>query len=70
MNGRDLALDRMLVELGANRALLESEQAAARALRVESEQAREEYRVKLARLQERRDKLFGEMRRELDAPSW
>jgi len=57
----------MLSELAANRALLESEQAAAAALRAESEQAREEYRNKLARLQERRDKLFGEMRRELDA---
>lgn len=66
LDREDRRLDRMLVELGANRALLESEQAAARALRVESEQAREEYRVKLARLQERRDKLFGEMRRELD----
>lgn len=63
----DRRLDRMLAELAASRALLESEQSAAAALRAESEQAREEYRGKLARLQERRDKLFGEMRSELDA---
>jgi DNA mismatch repair protein MutS2 len=35
-------------------------------MRAESEQTRAEYRTKLARLQERRDKLFGDMRRELD----
>jgi len=66
LDREDRRLDRMLSELAANRALLESEQAAASALRVESEQAREEYRTKLARLQDRRDKLFGDMRRELD----
>ncbi len=66
LDREDRRLDRMLSELAANRALLESEQAAATALRAESEQARDEYRTKLARLQERRDKLFGEMRRELD----
>ena len=67
LNLEDRRLDRMLSELAANRALLESEVATAAQLRVESEQAREEYRDKLARLQERRDKLFGEMRGELDA---
>ncbi|MEM9176407.1 MAG: Smr/MutS family protein [Myxococcota bacterium] len=67
LDREDRRLDRMLAELAASRALLESEQAAATTLRVESEQAREEYRTKLARLQERRDKLFGEMRSELDA---
>lgn len=66
LNREDRRLDRMLAELGATRALLESEKTAAEALRAESEQAREEYRTKLSRLQERRDKLFGEMRRELD----
>jgi len=66
LDREDRQLDRMLSELAANRALLESEKDAAIALRVESEQAREEYRSKLARLQQRRDKLFGEMRRELD----
>lgn len=66
LDREDRRLDRMLTELGASRALLESEQIAAKALRAESEQVREEYRKKLARLQERRDKLFGDMRRELD----
>lgn len=66
LDREDRQLDRMLSELAANRAMLEAEQTAAKALRVESEQAREEYRQKLARLQERRDKLFGDMRQELD----
>lgn len=66
LDREDRRLDRMLAELAASRATLEAEQMAATNLRVESEQAREEYRTKLARLQERRDKLFGEMRRELD----
>jgi DNA mismatch repair protein MutS2 len=66
LDREDRQLDRMLSELGATRATLESEQTAARALRLESEQIRDEYRSKLARLQERRDKLFGEMRDELD----
>ena len=66
LDREDRRLDQMLAELGANRALLESEQFAAEAMRAESEQTRAEYRTKLARLQERRDKLFGDMRRELD----
>ena len=66
LDREDRRLDQMLSELAASRALLESEKAAAASLRAESEQAREEYRGKLARLQERRDKLFGEMRGELD----
>ncbi|MAG32935.1 MAG: hypothetical protein CL908_18820 [Deltaproteobacteria bacterium] len=66
LDREDRRLDRMLAELAASRVLLDSEQTAAEALRAESEQVREEYREKLARLQERRDKLFGEMRRELD----
>ena len=66
LDREDRRLDRMLSELSAARAMLEAEQAAATALRVESEEIREEYRAKLARLQERRDQLFGEMRGELD----
>jgi len=66
LDREDRRLDRILSELASSRALLESEKMAAEVLRAESEQAREEYRTKLARLQERRDKLFGEMRRELD----
>ncbi len=66
LDREDRRLDRMLSELASSRALLEAEKLAAQTLRTESEQAREEYRTKLARLQERRDKLFGDMRRELD----
>ncbi len=66
LDREDRRLDRMLSELSAARAMLEAEQAAASALRAESEEIREEYRTKLARLQERRDQLFGEMRSELD----
>jgi len=66
LDREDRRLDQMLAELGASRAMLESEQRSAEMLRAESEQARAAYREKLARLQERRDKLFGEMRRELD----
>ncbi|MFP6655481.1 MAG: endonuclease MutS2, partial [Myxococcota bacterium] len=66
LDQEDRQLDQMLSELGASRALLESEKTAAKALRAESEQIREEYRTKLAQLQQRRDKLFSEMRSELD----
>jgi DNA mismatch repair protein MutS2 len=66
LDREDRRLDRMLTELSATRASLEAEKQAARELRLEGEQARETYRAKLARLQERRDKLFGEMRQELD----
>jgi len=58
----DRRLDLMLAELAASRAQLEREREEARHLRVESETARSEYREKLERLQERRDKLFAEMR--------
>jgi DNA mismatch repair protein MutS2 len=66
LDREDRRLDRMLAELAASRALLETEQSAAKRVRLEGEQAREEYRAKLARLQDRRDKLFEEMRRELE----
>jgi DNA mismatch repair protein MutS2 len=62
----DRRLDRMLTELGASRAALERERAEAERLRAEGEAARDEYRTKLERLQERRDRLFGELRADLD----
>ncbi len=62
----DRQLDRMLAELAASRATLESEQEQVARLRAESEASRDEYRVKLERLQERRDKLFAVMRDDLD----
>ena len=62
----DRRLDRMLVELSASRAALEREQREAARTRVESEAARAEYRTKLERLQERRDKLYRSLRDDLD----
>ncbi len=66
LDREDRRLDRMLSELGASRAALEAEQREAAATRVESESIRDEYRAKLERLQERRDKLFLSMRDDLD----
>jgi DNA mismatch repair protein MutS2 len=66
LDREDRRLDRMLSELGASRAALESEQREVKATRAESESIRDEYRVKLERLQERRDKLFVAMRDDLD----
>ncbi len=62
----DRRLDRMLTELSTSRAALERERSEATRLRAESEASRNEYRSKLERLQERRDKLFEEMRGDLD----
>ena len=62
----DRRLDRMLAELAASRLMLERERSEATRLREESEAARDQYRSKLERLQARRDKLFGEMRRDLE----
>lgn len=62
----DRRLDRMLAELSASRASLERERSEAMRLRTESEVARSEYREKLERLNARRDKLFQEMRDDLD----
>lgn len=62
----DRRLERMLSELATSRAQLEQERDEALRLRVESEAARAEYREKLQRLQERRDKLFAEMRNGLE----
>ncbi len=62
----DRQLDRMLTELSTSRAALERERREAEGLRAEGEAARAEYRTKLERLNERRDKLFEEMRHDLD----
>jgi DNA mismatch repair protein MutS2 len=66
LDREDRRLDRMLSELGASRAALEAEQREVTAARAESETIRDEYRNKLERLQERRDKLFLSMRKDLD----
>jgi DNA mismatch repair protein MutS2 len=62
----DRRLDQLLTELQASRATLERERREATQLREESEAARDSYREKLEKLQQRRDKLIGEMRSELD----
>ena len=62
----DRQLDRMLTELATSRMALDEEQRAATRLRAEGEAVRDEYRAKLQRLQERRDKLFHSMREGLD----
>jgi DNA mismatch repair protein MutS2 len=63
----DRQLDRLLVELSANRVALETERREARRLRAETETARDEYRHKLERLQQRRDQLFRSLRDDLEA---
>jgi len=62
----DRRLDQMLAELATSRAALERERSEAARLRALGEAARDEYRAKLERLQERRDQLFAAMRTELD----
>ncbi len=63
----DRRLDQLLTELQASRAALETERREAAQLREESAAARDTYREKLEKLQDRRDKLIAEMRAELDA---
>jgi DNA mismatch repair protein MutS2 len=62
----DRQLDRMLSELQTSRSALERERREAEGLRAEGETVRAEYRAKLERLHERRDKLFDAMRGDLD----
>ena len=66
LDREDRQLDRMLAELSASRATLESEQREATRLRTESEAVRAEYRERVERLRTRRDELYHAMRRELD----
>lgn len=63
----DRRLDRMLAELSASRLALEAEKREAERLRAESEATRSEYRERLERLQERRDKVFRAMKDDLEA---
>jgi DNA mismatch repair protein MutS2 len=62
----DRQLDRMLAELATSRAALERERQQAEQLREQSENARDEYRRKLASLQQRREKLYRSLRDDLD----
>ena len=67
LDREDRRLDRMLSELAASRAALDTEQREVAQLRAESEVTRNDYRNKLERLMERRDKLFHSMRNDLDS---
>jgi len=62
----DRRLDWMLAELSASRLALEAEKREAERLRAESEAARSEYRGRLERLQERRDRVFAAMKDDLE----
>jgi DNA mismatch repair protein MutS2 len=66
LDREDRQLDRLLSELAHSRAALEQEQRVAARLREETESARDDYRRRLASLQERRDKLYRELRDDLD----
>jgi len=67
LESEDRQLDRMLAELSASRLSLEAEKREAERLRAESEAVRAEYRARLERLQERRDKVFRAMKDDLEA---
>lgn len=62
----DRRLEKMLSELASNRAALAREHEVAKHLKAEGEAARNEYRTKLERLQQRRDGLFKTMREDLE----
>lgn len=66
LSHEDRRLDRMLAELSASRATLEREQQEARRVRAEGDAARREYSRKLENLRERRERLYREMRDDLD----
>jgi DNA mismatch repair protein MutS2 len=62
----DRRLDRMLSELAASRAALDREQQEANSARAASDAVRADYEAKLSALQERREKLYREMRADLE----
>lgn len=66
LDREDRRLERTLAELSSSRVALDRERSDAERAREESEATRDELRRKLLQLQERRDKLFESMRRDLD----
>jgi DNA mismatch repair protein MutS2 len=66
LNREDRQLDRVLAELSVSRSALEAEKREIAQLRTETEAVRDEHRVKLEKLQARRDKLFLAMRDDLE----
>ncbi len=67
LDREDRRLERTLAELSSSRVALDRERSDALRAREESEATRDELRRKLLQLQERRDRLFESMRRDLDA---
>ncbi|MBS1104531.1 MAG: mutS2 [Deltaproteobacteria bacterium] len=66
LDREDRRLERTLAELSSSRVALDRERRDAERAREESEATRDELRRKLLQLQERRDRLFEGMRRDLD----
>ena len=66
LDREDRQLDRVLSELSVTRSALEAEKREIAQLRTETEAVRDEHRVKLEKLQARRDKLFLAMRDDLE----
>jgi DNA mismatch repair protein MutS2 len=66
LDREDRRLERTLAELSSSRVALDRERSDAERAREESEATRDELRRKLLQLQERRDRLFESMRRDLD----
>jgi DNA mismatch repair protein MutS2 len=66
LDREDRRLDRMLSELAASRAALETEQHEAVRARAASEAVRAEYEAKLSALQQRRETLYRSMREDLE----
>jgi DNA mismatch repair protein MutS2 len=66
LDREDRRLERMLAELGASRLALEQERREAARLRADAEADREELRRRLDRLQERRDRIYTDMRHDLE----
>jgi len=66
LDREDRQLDRVLSELSVSRSALEAEKREIAQLRTETEAVRDEHRAKLEKLQARRDKLFLEMRDDLE----
>lgn len=62
----DRRLDRVLSELATSRATLEHERADAQRLADESQAVRDEYTTRLEQLRDRREKLYRELRADLD----
>jgi DNA mismatch repair protein MutS2 len=66
LDREDRRLERMLSELASSRLALEGERREAERLRAETQAERDALRARIEQLQERRDRLYGEMRADLE----